>query len=707
MTDKENNTVYRILVIDDNMAIHEDFRKILTAPASSGGDLEEMEAALFGTEIRNDEGPGFAIDCASQGKEGLEMVRRALAEGRPYALAFVDGRMPPGWDGIETIGRLWQASPDLQIVLCTAYSDYSWSEIRRKLGDSDSMLILKKPFDNVEVLQLAHALTRKWELTRQVRDQIENLDGLVAKRTREKERTRALLEAALEHSPAGIVIVDVPCEQILWANPAASCICNPACLFSSPMAGDDSPRDWQAFRMDGTPFHIGEGFFDKSASAGATVKDEEIVLRDASGRETWISLNAGPVADEDDTIIAGILVFQDITGRKRSENEKEKLKDQLGQARKMESVGLLAGGIAHDFNNMLAVILGQTEIAAERTDSPESTLRSLKEIQKAAERSRDLTKQLLAFARKQTVVPRVLDLNAQVEGTIAMMKRLIGENIRLWWKPQNSLWPVRIDPSQVDQIMANLCINARDAIESVGKLNIETKNVFFDDSYCALRNEFQRGHYVMLAVIDDGCGIAKEDMEHIFEPFFTTKEVGKGTGMGLATVYGIVKQNNGIVDVESEPGKGAAFRIYLPRFEGGEKADAPEEDRTPKEGLGETVLVVEDETSLLEMSQEMLEQLGYFVLAARAPEDAIRQADESGREINLLITDVVMPQMNGRELADKLIASHPNVKVLFMSGYPADVIGNHGVVEEGVSFIQKPFSFKDFAEKIRAALDSD
>ena len=375
-----------------------------------------MEAALFGLEIRNDEGPGFAIDCACQGREGLEMVREALSEGRPYALAFVDGRMPPGWDGIETIGRLWQACPDLQVVLCTAYSDYSWCEIRRELGDSDSMLILKKPFDNVEVLQLAHALTRKWELTRQVQDQIENLDGLIWKRTKEKERTRALLEAALEHSPAGIVIVDVQCEKILWSNPAASCICDPTCLLSSATGGGDSPVDWHAFRMDGMPFRIGEGFFEKSALAGATVKDEEIVVRDTSGRETWISLNAGPVGDEDDSIIAGILVFQDVTERKRSEMEKEKLQDQLGQARKMESVGLLAGGIAHDFNNMLAVILGQAEIAVERTDSPESTYRSLKEIQKAAERSRDLTKQLLAFARKQTVMPRVMDLNEQVEG---------------------------------------------------------------------------------------------------------------------------------------------------------------------------------------------------------------------------------------------------------------------------------------------------
>ena len=287
------------------------------------------------------------------------------------------------------------------------------------------------------------------------------------------------------------------------------------------------------------------------------------------------------------------------------------------------------------------------------------------------------------------------------------MKRLIGENINLRWKPEKGLWPVRIDPTQIDQIMANLCVNARDAIESVGNLTIETKNVLIEDSCRASHAEFECSHYVMLSVSDDGRGIGKEDLEHIFEPFFTTKDVGEGTGMGLATVYGIVKQNKGVVNVESEVGKGTTFRIYFPKSRGKSESNTNEGKQRPEKGRGETVLIVEDEPSVLAMSQEMLEKLGYFALTARTPGEALQKAQESGGKISLLVTDVIMPEMNGRELAEKLLDSHPELKVLYMSGYTANVIAQPGVTDEEICFIQKPFTFKDFAEKVRAALDHE
>jgi CheY-like chemotaxis protein len=377
------------------------------------------------------------------------------------------------------------------------------------------------------------------------------------------------------------------------------------------------------------------------------------------------------------------------------------------QAHKMESVGRLAGGVAHDFNNMLGVILGHADLAMDQIDPAQPLYDDLLEIQKAAQRSADLTRQLLAFARRQTVAPRVLNLNDTVGGMLKMLKRLIGEDIDLAWEPDLRLGLVRIDPSQIDQILANLCVNARDAIVGVGKVTIETKNAVFDDSYCAEHGDFIPGEYVMLAVSDDGCGMDQETLAHIFEPFYTGKEVGQGTGLGLATVYGIVKQNEGFINVYSEPGQGSSFKIYFPRFTGDEEERKPESKKEAPRSLGETLLLVEDEAGILNLGKTMLERLGYTVLTAATPAEAIRQAERHEGEIQLLITDVVMPMMNGRELEQRIRAIQPGIKSLFMSGYTANVIAHQGVLDEGVFFLQKPFSIHDLAAKVREALEQD
>ena len=407
--------------------------------------------------------------------------------------------------------------------------------------------------------------------------------------------------------------------------------------------------------------------------------------------------------DDGSTLWHGII--SDITERKRAEEEQAKLEAQLNQAQRMESVGRLAGGVAHDFNNMLGVIIGHAEIAMDQIDPDQPLHADLQEIRNAANRSADLTRQLLAFARKQVISPKVLDINETVEGMLKMLRRLIGEDIHLTWLPGANLWPVRVDPSQIDQILANLCINARDAIAGVGKLTIETGNISFDEGYCTDHADFVPGDFVLLVVSDNGCGMDKKTIDKIFEPFFTTKEVGKGTGLGLATVYGIVKQNNGFINVYSELGQGTTFRIYLPRHAG-----ATEEKRTEAGAaqlkLGqETILLVEDELVLLELNKFILERLGYQVLAAGTPGEAIRLAEEYTGEIHLLMTDVVMPEMNGQDLARKMMSLSPHLKCLFTSGYTADVIAHHGVLDEGVHFIQKPFSRKDLATKIREVLD--
>ena len=394
-----------------------------------------------------------------------------------------------------------------------------------------------------------------------------------------------------------------------------------------------------------------------------------------------------------------------ITERKQAEAEREKLQNQLHQARKMESVGRLAGGVAHDFNNMLGVILGHTELALLKTDEDNELVSDLNEIQKAAQRSVSITKQLLAFARKQTISPKKIDLNYTVESMFNMLRRLIGEDIDLVWQPASQLWPVKMDPSQIDQILVNLCVNARDSISGVGKLTIKTGKKTFDEAYCKEHPGFITGDFVLLAVSDNGCGMDKDTLDNLFEPFFTTKDVGKGTGLGLATIYGIVNQNNGSINVYSEPDQGSTFKIYLPRLVTEENADKAVPEKNTAAGGTETILLVEDEPTILRMAQVMLERKGYSVLSAATPAEAIDLAKAHADKIHLLMSDVVMPEMNGRELAGQITALYPDIRLLFMSGYTADVIAHQGVLDDGVAFIQKPFSMEDMMAKVREVLD--
>jgi PAS domain S-box-containing protein len=416
------------------------------------------------------------------------------------------------------------------------------------------------------------------------------------------------------------------------------------------------------------------------------------------GSTVLVEVTAQSIMYEDND---GALVFvRDITERKN-------LEAQLMQAQKMESVGRLAGGVAHDYNNMLSIILGYTDFAFEKIDTKHPLFSDLEEIHTAAERSVDITRQLLAFSRKQTIEPTLLDLNESVEGMLKMLRRLIGEDIDIAWHPGEHLWPVFMDPSQLNQIIVNLCVNARDAIKNVGKITIETNTKSFDDEYCAEHVGFRPGDYIMVAVSDDGCGMDIDLQSHIFEPFFTTKEMGKGTGLGLATVYGIVKQNNGFINVYSELGQGTTFRIYIPRPEALLKKLEKKKPTLPYAGGDETILVVEDDQAILKMTKMMLERFGYSVLSASKPEEAIEIANKYSGQIHLFITDVVMPEMNGRDLSKNILSIYPNLKTLFMSGYTANVIAHHGVLDEGVNFIQKPFSREQISVKVRESLDGD
>ena len=392
--------------------------------------------------------------------------------------------------------------------------------------------------------------------------------------------------------------------------------------------------------------------------------------------------------------------------RKLSEEKQKTLEGQLIQARKMDSVGRLAGGVAHDYNNMLSIIVGYTEMSLEELSPDDLLYGNLTEIYSAAKRSTEITRQLLAFARQQTIAPKVLQLNELVENMLKMLRRLIGEDIDLAWLPGEDVWPVKMDPSQVDQILVNLCINARDAIADVGKITIETRNIRFDRAYCEDHAGAVPGDYILLVVSDDGTGMTSDTLDKVFEPFFTTKKLGKGTGLGLATVYGIVKQNKGFINVYSELEEGTTIKIYLARYEGQNLGECLEPGGKMPLGRGETLLLVEDDEVMLTLVKKMLENLGYSVLTASVPGDAMALARESAGGIDLLITDVVMPEMNGRDLANALQALYPDLRLIFMSGYTANVIAHRGVLDEGVNFIAKPFSKKDLAVKVRTVLDT-
>jgi PAS domain S-box-containing protein len=503
-------------------------------------------------------------------------------------------------------------------------------------------------------------------------------------------RSESNFRSLVTNSPYGICRCDMQ-GTVLEVNPAF------IHMLGYESESDISGRHLGALHRNSQEwFHLADYFADRKDFTGLVA---DFLRKDGSA--TVLRLSGRAIRDENDST-SFELFAEDVT-------EHRTLEQQLRQSQKMEAVGRLAGGIAHDFNNLLMVISGYCEFLLEKI-GPDPVLRGpAQEIANAAERATSLTRQLLAFSRKQMLAPKVIDLNAVVTENLKMLTRLIGEDIDLVMVPATELGPVKADPGQIEQVILNLAVNARDAMPQGGKLTIETSNVTLDESYARYHAGVRPGEYVMLAISDTGSGMDADTQSHIFEPFFSTKGT-KGTGLGLSTVYGIVKQSGGYIWVYSEPGKGTTFKVYLPRMvEPGEFAAAQPADATPQTQPQpiETILIVEDETNLRRMARQFLENQGYTVLEAADGVAALQICVAHPSRIHLLLTDVIMPGMNGRELAQRVLEQRPDAKVIYMSGYTENAIGTNGTLDTGITLLQKPFTLQALKQKVREVLDAE
>jgi two-component system, cell cycle sensor histidine kinase and response regulator CckA len=682
----------RILVVDDNPAIHEDFDKILAPKQSATASaLGAAETLLFGTPSSGAfpapkiQDSIFTLSHAMQGQDGLTLVEQSIAEGRPYSVAFIDMRMPPGWDGLETAERIIKADPAIQVVICTAYSDYSWDEIRARLQRPDGLLILKKPFDVVEVLQMAHNLTRKWELTREVAAAMAEQDRRVDERTAELKASRERFVALFRSAPLAQMIVDARGPEGLEVNDA---FC----------------------RLTGS----GEAIWKSRETAGVAVNSTgiagilrwkhpvhgaEATIRDCKGEEKHILLSS---------VVLGLggapsllLMMQDVTERRRLEAD-------VRQIQKLDAVGQLAAGVAHDFNNLLTVIGGNAELVREaRENGVDFEEQLVEEIIESSARATTLTRQLLDFTRRQVFQPRALSFNSLVENQLSFLARILGEHIEIIWRPGAYGDTVFADAGSLEQVTLNLAINARDAMPKGGRLTLATGFESITSPEEALRRGIRLGDYVTLRCRDIGSGMTAEVAERAFEPFFTTKDTGKGTGLGLASVYGIVKRHDGTIHFETEPGKGTEFIVLLPFTRDAELMPEPNRCSTipANRGEGLTILFVEDEPAVRRIGMRLLASLGHRAIEAIDGHSGLAKWRDHNAEIDLVITDMVMPGgMSGLQLADTIQGGSADMPVIFASGYSNEMLRDEQVVLDPLrGFLPKPYDQSSLREAIARA----
>ncbi len=605
---------------------------------------------------------GHSVVTAAAGRAGLEVLA-----SHPVDAAVVDIKLPDV-SGVELLDAIKALTPSVEVIFITAFASVA-TAIQAINGAA--FAYVTKPFEMGQLLATVNKALEKQRLARSLQEM--------------EERYRWVTENIAD----AVFLMDLD-GQILFVNPRGIAL--------TGFSGQELAR--ASFFALLTP-EVARRAHERMEAAQAGQEappffEGELIRKD--GSRVSIEATFGSVLKEG-RVVARLGAVRDVTERKL-------LEDQLRQAQKMEAVGQLSGGIAHDFNNLLTVIAGRGHLLLAGMPPGDPGRRNVELIQQTAERAAVMTRQLLAFSRKQILTPQVLDLNIIVTGIQPILQRLIGENIDLVVEPSATPAWAKVDPGQVEQVIMNLAVNARDAMPDGGRLTLRTARVTIDEAYARSHMGVETSPTVLLEVSDSGTGMTAEVQSHIFEPFFTTKPVGGGTGLGLATVYGIVKQSGGHIEVLSEPGRGSTFQIYLPLAEETESAGLAETPAARHAGGSETILLVEDEEEVRELAREILTLMGYTVLAASEPAEALRISPEHSGIIDLLVTDVVMPGMSGRQLADRLTAERPGLKVMFMSGYTDNAIVHHGVLEPGTAFVQKPFTPDSLTRKVRETLDS-
>ncbi len=847
MNKTTDNLNRRILVIDDNQAIHDDFRKILGESDSEDASLQAAESRIFGAPAAM----LFEIDTASQGEEGLKMVEKALAEGRPYAMAFVDVRMPPGWDGIETTQRIWQVCPDLQVVICTAFSDCSWNEMQDQINPQDRLLVLKKPFDTIEILQMANALTQKWLRLQESKVEFGDLHDMVSERTRELEESQAaavsmmadavrhrekaeqaydelkremserrMLEekfreqaSLLDKAQDAILAHDLEqritywnkgaerlygwsaqevagrsVAQLLYKDPEAFQRASEQVIQTGEWVGElhqigkdgrglvivghwtlvrdaaGQPKSVLAINTDITGRKKTDealkmqGRVLESMAEGVTVCNEDgLILFSNDSCNTMFGYKSGELIGQHYSVIRslpqdegrramdelfGVLrekgawmgemnsrkkdgtpfitrsrisvlemdgvrsfvaVVEDIT-------EKKNMEAQFLRSQRMESVGRLSSGIAHDMNNILTPIF-ISSFMLRRKLPPDDFEKMLGNIETNAQRGADLIKQLLTVNCDMSGQRHVVETSQLASDMMKIMSGTFPKNITLSATTPEDVWPVIGDPTQLHQVLLNLCVNARDAMPAGGVLSLTTENTRLDENFAAMNVDAMPGPYVVIRVSDTGDGIPADVIDKIFDPFFTTKETGKGTGLGLSTVMGIVKSHQGFVSLRSRVAMGSVFEIYLPAAPDAVAASSAAPAMQAPRGQGELILVVDDEEVIREVVQKTLCAHGYRVITAGDGTEAIAQFSQNRGEVKAVLTDIMMPFMDGVTLSRTLKKMDPTIQIIATSGM-GSAKGRQDKAAALASlqintFLNKPYSANEILTAIGDLLASD
>ncbi|MCP4603599.1 MAG: response regulator [Proteobacteria bacterium] len=693
MNDLTKSLNNRVLVIDDNEEIHSDFRSILEQK-NGIPDLQSIEADLFGDSSSESAVPVFDVDVALQGKEGHEKVKNAVSTGQPYSIAFVDMRMPPGWDGLETIENLWQADPNLEIVICTAYSDYSWDAISEGIGkNTDKLLILKKPFDAIELQQIATALSRKWQLGKQARikqDKLEELVSIRTKELREAEETVRHSErrwrSLLENAPNLVFIVDREGKIEFINHFAGSHEKKEAIGRKIYDFIDFSYHNVLKSRIEKT-FRIGN-------AEGCTIRGIG-----PEGENRWYEVQTG-IIKQNEQIASVSVIATDVT-------QQREIEAQLLQSQKIEAIGRLAGGVAHDINNILGAIMGSASALNVEASENDLDLEDIQNILRACRKGSRLTSDLLGFARKGKYIKEEASINKIVTHIREFLKHSIAKKINIATELDENIACIEVDISQIENVLMNICINAADAMKTGGELTITTKNIIARDSTEDAMIKRKAGRYVQMQVTDTGIGMDRKTKARVFEPFFTTKPQGQGTGLGLAMVYGVIKNHGGDVTIESEPGNGTIVTILLPSLDyaasrqlSGYPKVVPLTEAASKRSC---ILLVDDENLLLKSTRRLLEKMGYLVFLAENGREAFEIYREQQDRIDLVILDMIMPEMDGPETFKLIRELNPKAKIIISSGYSKDEKVEVLLGEGAVNFLHKPFDINDLSEKLKEA----